>query len=155
MRAFVHARPPRGRPAAGGGPGPVRRATVQFEAVIRRHSDATPLIFSACSDGSVTGRGVAGPAAIAIETPGGEVIATVRLAPKAVALSPGRTEGAGLVMILVAVASHPGRIELRLGNIQVANAFNDGRHKYIRDWLKRTDREVASLAWSLAEERQR
>ena len=40
-------------------------------------------------------------------------------------------------------------------NIQVVNAFNDGRHKYVRDWLKHTDRDVASLEWSLAEERQR
>ena len=40
-------------------------------------------------------------------------------------------------------------------NIQVANTFNDGRRKYVRDWLKRTDRDVASLAWSLAEERER
>ena len=30
-----------------------------------------------------------------------------------------------------------------------------GWHKCVRDWLKRTDRDVASLAWSLAEERQR
>ena len=43
-------------------------------------------------------------------------------------------------MVLVAAASHSARIELRLANIQVANAFNDGRRKYIRDWLKRTDR---------------
>ena len=38
---------------------------------------------------------------------------------------------------------------------QVVNSFNDGRHKYVRDWLTRTDRDVASLAWSLAEERRR
>ena len=94
--------------------------------------------------------------AIVIETPDGEVVVTVRLAPTDVALSSGRTEWVGLVMVLVAVvASHPARIELRLDNIQVVNAFNDGRHKYVRDWLKRTDRDVASLAWSLAEERQR
>ena len=52
-------------------------------------------------------------------------------------------------------AGHPARIELRLGNSQVVRTFNDGRRKYIRDWLKRTDRDVASLAWSLAEERER
>ena len=52
-------------------------------------------------------------------------------------------------------AGHPARIELRLGNSQVVRTFNDGRRKYIRDWLKRTDRDVASLAWSLAEERKR
>ena len=103
----------------------------------------------------MTGRGVAGSAAIVIEAAGGEVVATVRLAPTDVALSSGRAEWVGLVMVLVAAASHPAKIELRLDNIQVANTFNDGRRKYVRDWLKRTDRDVASLAWSLAEERER
>ena len=110
---------------------------------------------NAYSDGSVTGRGVAGSAAIVIETPAGEVVATVRLAPTDVALSSGRTEWVGLVMVLIAAASCPAKIELRLDNIQVVNTFNDGRRKYVRDWLKRTDRDVASLAWSLAEERER
>jgi len=53
-------------------------------------------------------------------------------------------------MVLVAA-----RIELRLDNIQVVSTSNDGRCKYIRDWPKRTDRDVGSLAWSLAEERER
>ena len=35
----------------------------------------------------------------------------------------------------------------------MVNAFNDGRYKYVRGKLKRTDRDVASLPWSLAEER--
>ena len=59
------------------------------------------------------------------------------------------------MMVLIAAASHPAKIELRSDNIQVVNTFNDGRRKYVRDWLKRTDRDVASLAWSLAEERER
>ena len=85
------------------------------------------------------------------------MVATVRLAPTDMEMSPGRTKWIGLVMVLVevVVASHPARIELRLDNIQVASTFNDGRRKYIRDWPKRTDRDVASLAWSLADERQR
>ena len=58
-------------------------------------------------------------------------------------------------MVLVAAASHSAIIELRLDKIQVASTFNDGRRKYVRDWLKRTDRDVASLAWSLVEERAR
>jgi hypothetical protein len=58
-------------------------------------------------------------------------------------------------MVLIAAASHPAKIELRSDNIQVVNTFNDGRRKYVRDWLKRTDHDVASLAWSLAEERER
>ena len=133
----------------------VKRAVAQVEAAIRRHAGTQTLVLSAYSDGSVTGRGIAGSAAIVIETNDGEVVATVRLAPTDVALSSGRTEWVGLVMVLVAAASHPATIELRLDNIQVVNTFNDGRRKYVRDWLKRTDRDVASLAWSLAEERER
>ena len=133
----------------------VKRAVAQVEAAIRRHAGTRPLVLSAYSDGSVTGRGIAGSAAIVIETTEGEVVATVRLAPTDVALSSGRTEWVGLVMVLVAAASHSATIELRLDNIQVVNTFNDGRRKYVRDWLKRTDRDVASLAWSLAEERER
>ena len=110
-------------------------------------------MLSAYSDGSVTGRGVAGSAAIVIETADGEGVATIRLAPTDVALSSGRAEWVGLVMVFIAAASHPAKIELRLDNIQVVNTFNDGRRKYVRDWLKRTNRDVASLAWSLAEER--
>ena len=60
----------------------------------------------AYSDGSVMGKGVAGSAAIAIETTDGEVVATIRLAPTDVALSSGRTEWVGLVMVLIAAASH-------------------------------------------------
>ena len=86
----------------------VRRAIEQIEAVVRCCSGATPLVLSAYSDGSVMGRGVAGSAAIAIETPDGEVVATVRLAPTDVALSSGRTEWGGLVMVLVAVSESPG-----------------------------------------------
>ena len=108
----------------------VRRAVEQAEAAIRRHLGTQPLLLSAYSDGSVTGRGVAGSAAIVIETTDGEVVATVRLAPTDMALSSGRTEWVGLVMVLVAAASHSARIELRLDNIQVADTFNDGRRKY-------------------------
>ena len=133
----------------------VKHAVAQVEATVSRHTGAQPLVLSAYSDGSVTGRGVVGSAAIVIEAAGGEVVATIRLAPTDVALSSGRTEWVGLVMILVAAASHPAKIELRLDNIQVVNTFNDGRRKYVRDWLKRTDHDVVSLAWSLAEERER
>ena len=70
----------------------VRDAVAQVEATIRRHAGAQPLVLSAASDGSVTGRGVAGSAAIVIEMADGEVVATIRLAPMDVALSSGRTE---------------------------------------------------------------
>ena len=84
----------------------VRDAVAQAEATIRRHAGAHPLVISAYSDGSVTGRGAAGSAVIVIETADGEVVATVRLAPTDVALSSGRTEWVGLVMVLIAAASH-------------------------------------------------
>ena len=70
----------------------VRRAVEQVEATIRRHTGTQPLVLSAYSDSSVTGRGVAGSAAIVIETADGEVVATVRRAPTDMALSSGRTE---------------------------------------------------------------
>ena len=63
------------------------------------------MVLSAYSDGSVTGRGVAGSAAIVIETADGEVVATIRLTSTDVALSSGRTEWVGLVMVLIAAAS--------------------------------------------------
>ena len=75
-----------------------REAVAQVETAIRRHSGTQPLVLSAYSDGSVTRRGVAGSAAIAIETTDGEVVATVRLAPTDILLSSGRTEWVGLVM---------------------------------------------------------
>ena len=133
----------------------VRGAVAQVEATIRRHAGAQPLVLSAYSDGSVTGKGVAGSAAIVIETADGEVVATIRLAPTDVALSSGRTEWVGLVMVLIVAASHPAKNELRLDNVQVMNTFSDGLRKYARDWLKCTDSDVASLAWSLAEEHER
>ena len=83
----------------------VKDAVAQVEATIRRHAGAQPLVLSAYSDGSVTGRGVAGSAAIVIETADGEVVATIRLTSTDVALSSGRTEWVGLVMVLIAAAS--------------------------------------------------
>ena len=52
----------------------VKDAVTQVEATIRRHMGAQPLVLSAYSDGSVTGRGVAGSAAIVIETADGASI---------------------------------------------------------------------------------
>ena len=80
----------------------VSEAVAQIEATIRRHPETQPLVLSAYSDGSVAGRSVASSAAIAIKTTDGEVVATVRLAPTDIALSSGRTEWVGLVMVLVA-----------------------------------------------------
>ena len=47
-----------------------------------------------------------------------------------------------------------GDLIVRLGNFQVANIFTDGPWKFRRNWLRRNDRNVASLAWRLANDRQ-
>ena len=43
---------------------------------------------------------------------------------------------------------------MRLGNLQVVNIFTDGLWKFRRNWLRRNDRDLASLAWRLANDRQ-
>ena len=54
-----------------------------------------------------------------------DVQATVRLASADVALSSGRAEWGGLIVVLVIATGVSAAIELRLGNnLQVVNAFN-------------------------------
>ena len=43
---------------------------------------------------------------------------------------------------------------MRLGNLQVANAFTDGPWRFRRNWLRRNDRDLASLAWRLVNDLQ-
>ena len=43
---------------------------------------------------------------------------------------------------------------MRLGNFRVVNIFTDGPWKFRRNWLRRNDRDLASLAWRLANDRQ-
>ena len=43
----------------------------------------------------------------------------------------------------------PCEIVLRLDNLQVVNAFNDGPLRYEYDWLRRNDKDMATLAWEL------
>ena len=43
----------------------------------------------------------------------------------------------------------------RLGNIQVANAYNDGQWAYKRNLLRRNDRELALMCWDLMAARER
>ena len=43
---------------------------------------------------------------------------------------------------------------MRLDNLQVVNAFMDGPWRFRRNWLRRNDRDLASLAWRLANDRQ-
>ena len=80
----------------------------------------------AYSDGSVLANGAAGSAAAIVCVGNNDVQATVRLASADVALSSGRAEWGGLIMVLVIATGVSAAIELRLDNLQVVNTFNDG-----------------------------
>ena len=43
---------------------------------------------------------------------------------------------------------------MRLDSLQVANAFTDGSWRFRRNWLRRNDRDLASLAWCLSNDLQ-
>ena len=44
---------------------------------------------------------------------------------------------------------------LRLDNLQVVNTFSDGLARYEHNWLRKSDRDMASLAWEVSAERER
>ena len=79
----------------------------------------------------------------------------VRLAPADRALSSGRVEWVGLVLVLYIARRARADITLRLGNIQVVNTYNNGNVEYEWDWLRRNHRDLAALAWELDPERRR
>ena len=66
----------------------------------------------------------------------------------------GRSEWAGLLLVLYIAKHVRGDLVVRLGNLQVVNAFTDGPWRFRRNWLRRNDRDPASLAWRLANDRQ-
>ena len=109
-------------------------------------STATLLAYS---DGSVLAEGIEGSAAAIVCINGREVCAIIRLASADRALSSGRAEWGGLVMVLYIAQDIPCEIVLRLDNLQVVNAFNDGPLRYEYDWLRRNDKDMATLAWEL------
>ena len=113
----------------------------------------TPALL-AYSDGSVTANGALGSAAaiLCIGTHG--VSTVVRLASADTALSSGRSEWTGLLLVLYVAKHVRGDLIVRLDNLQVVNAFTDGPWKFRRNWLRRNDRDLASLAWRLANDRQ-
>jgi ribonuclease HI len=109
----------------------------------------------AYSDGSVLANGEAGSAAAIVCMGNSDAQATVRLASADVALSSGRAEWGGLIMVLVIATGVSAAIELRLDNLQVVNTFNDGEWRYRRNWLRRNDWDMAMLAWALNDARVR
>ena len=139
----------------------VQEAATRAQAVagLQDHgdSDATddgniPML-DTCSDGSMLAKGVEGAVAALVRVFETDVSATVRLASIDVALSSGRSEWTGLVMVLCILREVRASVVLRLGNLQVVNIFNDGEWRFRRNWLRRNDRDMAMLAWALDRER--
>ena len=128
----------------------------QAAAVVRDDGDSdtddSVPVLDAYFDGSVA-KGVEGSAAALVRVFGTDVSTTVRLASVDVALSSGRSEWAGLVMVLYILREVRASAVLRLGNLQVVNIFNGGEWRFRRNWLRRNDRDTAMLAWALDRER--
>ena len=108
----------------------------------------------AYSDGSVTANSTLGSAAAMLRIGSNDVFAIVRLASADTALSSGRSEWTGLLLVLYIAKHVRGDLVVRLVNLQLANAFTDGPWRFRRNWLRRNDRDLASLAWHLANDRQ-
>ena len=108
----------------------------------------------AYSDGSVTANGALGSAAAMLRIGMHDVFAIVRLASADTALSSGRSEWTGLLLVLYIAKHARGDLSVRLGNLQVANAATDGPWRFRRNWLRRNARDLASLAWRLVNDRQ-
>ena len=138
----------------------VREAATRAQAAarVRDHDDSDGTdgnipVLDAYSDGSVLAKGVEGSAAALVRVFGTDVSVTVRLASLDVALSSGRSEWVGLVMVLCILREVCASVVVRLGNLQVVNTFNDGEWRFRRNWLRRNDRDMAMLAWALDRER--
>ena len=117
-------------------------------------SQPTPALL-AHSDGSVAANGALGSAAAILRIGTNDVFAIVRLASADTALPSGRSEWTGLLLVLYIAKHVRGDLVVRLDNLQVvANAFMDGPWRFRRNWLRRNDRDLASLAWRLANDRQ-
>ena len=46
-------------------------------------------------------------------------------------------------------------VTLRLGNLQVANKFDDSEERFAHDWLRHNERGMAALAWEMTATRER
>ena len=88
-------------------------------------SQPTPALL-AYSDGSVTANGALGSAAAILRLGTHDVSAVVRLASADTALSSGRSEWTGLLLVLHVAKHVRGDLIVRLGNLQVVNIFTDG-----------------------------
>ena len=109
----------------------------------------------AYSDGSAIADGVEWSAVAIVCVNGTDITAIVRLAAADKPLSSGRSEWTGLLLVLYVVRRVQAHVALRLDNLQVVNAFSDGLARYEHNWLRKNDRDMASLAWELSAERER
>ena len=109
----------------------------------------------AYSDGSVIADGIEGSAAAVIRIGNVDVCATIRLAAADRALSSGRSEWAGLLLVQAILRRVRADVTLRLDNLQVVNKFDDGEERFAHDWMRQNERDMASLAWEMAAARER
>ena len=86
----------------------------------------------AYSDRSVTANGALGSAAAMLRIGSNDVFTIVRLALADTALSSGRSEWTGLLLVLYIAKHVRGDLVVRLDNLQVANAFTDGPWRFRR-----------------------
>ena len=90
--------------------------------------------------------GIEGSAAAVIRIGSVDVCAMIRLAAADRALSSGRSEWAGLLLVQAILRRVRANVILRLGNLQVVNKFDDGEERFAHDWLRHNERDMASLA---------
>ena len=113
-----------------------RGAQRQTEQRVRAsYASDTPSLL-AYSDGSVIADGIEGSAAAAIRIGNVDVCATIRLAAADRALSSGRSEWAGLLLVQAILRRVRADVTLRLGNLQVVNKFDDGEERFAHDWMR-------------------
>ena len=132
----------------------VKRATLEAETLAAQMTDAHPGL-DAYSDGGVAGSGAEGSGAAIIRFGGTDVTLNIRLVPVGRRLSSGRAEWVGLLLILAVLRRIKATVTVRLDNIQVVNAYNDGQWAYERNLLRRNDRDLALMCWSLMAARER
>ena len=134
----------------------VAAAALSAEAAVRPLGiQNTMLALLAYSDGSVIADGVEGSAATVVRIGDKDCSATVRLAAVGRALSSGRSEWAELLMVLYILRRVRADVMLRLGNLQVVNGNGDGEDRFAHDWLRCNERDMATLSYEVAAERER
>ena len=69
-------------------------------------------------------------------------------------ISSGRSEWAGLLLVQAILRRVRANVALHLGNLQVVNKFGDGEERFAHDWLRRNERDMATLAWEMAATRE-